>query len=136
MRATFGTRNKYSIIFVHGLGSNPDTTWRARRSDATLNTPEQPISENDSFVNWISDFLPNDLRKTKLDTRLLFYNFDSYWKRDAVHTRLSTLGADMLEHINDNIRRSENVGTKYLLHLGVSLMARLGTEPRYYIRGL
>jgi hypothetical protein len=64
----------------------------------------------DQFVNWVSDFLPDDLPlSTRNNVRLFFYNYDSYWKRDAVHTRLSVLGSDLLEHINDGIRASPTV---------------------------
>ena len=60
-------------------------------------------------MNWISEFLPNDLPpNSPNDTRVYFYNFDSYWKRDAVRTRLQNLGNGLLEHIK-GIRQSEQV---------------------------
>jgi hypothetical protein len=60
-------------------------------------------------VNWVSDFLLDDLPPSgRKDTRLFFYNYDSYWKRDAVHTRLWNLGIGFLEHVK-GIRRSEEV---------------------------
>lgn len=97
-----------SIVFVHGLGSNPDTTWQARRLADT------PDANSDRYVNWVSEFLPDDLPPiTRKDTRLYFYNYDSYWKRDAVQTRLWDLGEKLLEHIKTGIRRSEEVRIEY-----------------------
>jgi hypothetical protein len=61
-------------------------------------------------VNWVSELLPNDLPPAvREDTRIFFYNYNSYWKRDALHTRLSTLGNELLEHIKTEIRRTEEV---------------------------
>ncbi|KAJ4298025.1 hypothetical protein N0V90_005924 [Kalmusia sp. IMI 367209] len=81
------------IIFVHGLGSNPDTTWGPKDS------------------NWISQFLPTDIPVAlHKDVRIFFYNYDSYWKRDAVQTRLRNLGESLLGDMNSGIRRTEDVG--------------------------
>lgn len=83
-----------SIIFVHGLGSNPDTTWGLK--DA----------------NWVSDFLPQDIPTTlRDDVRIFFYNYDSYWKRDALQVRLSDLGKSLLAHITSKIRITAVVGS-------------------------
>ncbi|KAK3359536.1 hypothetical protein B0T25DRAFT_447962 [Lasiosphaeria hispida] len=102
--------NGFDIVFVHGLGSNPDTTWRATRSIAAGNTPEEATPDSERFVNWVSDFLPGDiLQAGSTDARIFFYNYDSYWKRDAVHTRLTSLGNELLEHINGGVRVSETV---------------------------
>ncbi|KAI0097334.1 hypothetical protein GGR51DRAFT_566660 [Nemania sp. FL0031] len=99
------------IIFVHGLGSNPDTTWRARRCTTKLETSAVPkASEAPEHacqdVNWVIDFLPDDLRfdEVRQDIRLFFYNYDAYWKRDALPERLSTLGAALVGRIESGIR--------------------------------
>ncbi|KNG46426.1 alpha beta-hydrolase [Stemphylium lycopersici] len=79
-----------AIVFVHGLGSNPDTTWGPKGS------------------NWISDFLPHDIPAAlHKEIRVYFYNYDSYWKRDAVRTRLWWLGRGLLDGICSHIRRTE-----------------------------
>lgn len=103
--------NIRSIIFVHGLGSNPDTTWRARKPTTTPNVPEEALPDiSERYVTWVSDFLPGDLLPaTRRDVRMFFYNYDSYWKRDALYTRLSVLGNGLLEHISGEIRLSEEV---------------------------
>ncbi|KAK3317106.1 hypothetical protein B0H66DRAFT_576700 [Apodospora peruviana] len=84
-------KDGFDIIFVHGLGSNPDTTWRATKLAATVDTPEEAATDNAQFVNWVSDFLPIDiLEATNTD-------------RDALYTRLANLGNEFLEHINEGI---------------------------------
>ena len=57
------------------------------------------MAQGDQYVNWVSDLLPDDLPSSSHgDNRIFFYNFDSYWKRDAVNTRLFNLGNGLLEH--------------------------------------
>lgn len=105
--------NLSSIIFVHGLGSNPDTTWQARRNTTTDGAPELSAGQKYDYVDWISDFLLDDLSALDTDIRVFYYNFDSYWKRDALHVRLSTLGTGLLEQIHGKIRSSEEVSIDY-----------------------
>jgi hypothetical protein len=72
--------------------------------------PAESAPGSEQYVTWISDFLPNDLPPAiRKDARILFYNYDLYRKRDAVHTRLWNLWNGLLEHINVGIRRSEEV---------------------------
>lgn len=98
-------RVSYSIIFVHGLGSNPDTTWKAKRSGTSPET-----SDNKDYVCWVTDFLPQDIRPEILQTlRVFFYNHDSFWQRDAAQTRLSNLGYNLLNLMSTEIRKTEEV---------------------------
>ena len=88
-------------MFVHGLGSNPDTTWTAKA----------PGSSKDK-VCWVTDFLPEDIPpQMRDDVRLYFYNYDSFWKRDAVQVELVDLGEDLLQNLRA-IRRNQNVSTR------------------------
>ncbi|KAJ5393627.1 uncharacterized protein N7487_011268 [Penicillium crustosum] len=91
------------IIFVHGLGSNPDTTWRARRSTNTLHPIEETRPNSEKYVNWVSDFLPSDIPQ-----------------RDAVYTRLQSVGTHLLEHIDGQIRQSKHEQGRYLIFVGHS----------------
>jgi hypothetical protein len=80
-------------VFVHGLGSNPDTTWGAKDH------------------NWVSDFFPQDIPPAvHIDIRIYFYNYDSYWKKDAVQAGLSGLAKSLLDRIQSEIRGTEEVG--------------------------
>ncbi|RDW56494.1 hypothetical protein BP5796_13135 [Coleophoma crateriformis] len=109
------------IIFVHGLGSNPDTTWRARKVDLLHDKAGCPRSTNDEYVNWISEFLPHDLPPTVCkDTRILFYNYDSYWKRDALKTGLVELGGQLLEEVKTKLRQTEEGQSRSLIFVGYS----------------
>jgi hypothetical protein len=59
----------------------------------------------------ISDFLPQDIPAAyHKEIRIFAYNYDSYWKRDAVQTRLRSLGESLLDDIESGIRREEAVG--------------------------
>ena len=67
-------------------------------------------------MNWVSDFLPHDLPpEIRKDTRVFFYNYDSYWKRDAIYTRLTSVGNSLLEHIDGQIYQSKDVSLDSVL---------------------
>ncbi|MCJ1307315.1 hypothetical protein MMC25_000961 [Agyrium rufum] len=109
------------IIFVHGLGSNPDTTWRARRVDPLQDKDVHPRYTDEQYVNWVSEFLPSDLSPTvRTDTRIFFYNYDSYWKRDALHTGLLELGGNLLEQVRTQLRQTEEGQGRSLIFVGYS----------------
>lgn len=56
------------------------------------------------------DYLPDDLPETvRRDTRIFFYNYESYWKRDAIDTQLWKLGNRLLEHIRSELHQAEEV---------------------------
>jgi hypothetical protein len=134
---SFNVANITSIIFVHSLGSNPDTTWRARKSANTSHPTEEIPPNSEQYVNWVSDFLPSDLpQDVRKDTRIFFYNYDSYWKRDAVYTRLQTVSSSLLEHINGQIRQSKHVSFGNSLIPGLLLRNPLiGAGSIFDLRG-
>lgn len=110
---------------MHGLGSNPDTTWQARRA----------TDSGEEDVTWVSDFLPDDLHHLEAgDIRLYFFNFESFWKRDAVQVRLATIGNDFLEHMANSIRRSQEVWDSVVQIRRESSDFDLGTQPRFHFR--
>ena len=97
-----------SVIFIHGLGSNPDSSWRAR-SDTNAS----------AYTQWIADFLPDDLPEyLKAGTRFYLYNYNSYWKRDAVATRLARMSGEMLTNIRHQIERPSGVRKPQYLGVG------------------
>lgn len=88
---------------MHGLGSNPDTTW------GVISTSHQP-SDTVTDGNWVDQFLPKDIPKQlQQHVRIFFYNHDTYWKRDAVQTRLMNMSHDMLARINSTLRATNKV---------------------------
>ncbi|KAI9658004.1 MAG: hypothetical protein M1821_002664 [Bathelium mastoideum] len=138
------------IVFVHGLGSNPDTTWQAEQPvDAFKTADTNTRSAHRQYVNWVSEFLPIDLASTsQKDIRIYFYNYDSYWKRDAIRTRLRNLGNELLEHIT-KIRQSEQERSRNLVLVGYSygglvvkqalVQAHMSQDPDHiakYIKGI
>ena len=58
----------HSIIFVHGLGSNPDITWKAKISAASPET-----SDSKDYVCWVTDFLPQDIGPETLQNLCVFF---------------------------------------------------------------
>ncbi|KAI9777909.1 MAG: hypothetical protein M1816_004381 [Peltula sp. TS41687] len=115
----FGSRtraNGLDIIFVHGLGSNPDTTWRARKTESNLEA-----THDQEYVCWVSDFLQQDIPATvRRDIRVFFYNHDSFWQRDAVQTRLPNIGRGFLDRIHAGIRRTKEERDRGLIFVGYS----------------
>jgi hypothetical protein len=60
--------------------------------------------------NWITHFLPDDLPQEVLPhTRAFFYNYDSYWYRDALEAQLWDLGERLLFHVSSEIQKCEKV---------------------------
>ncbi|EXJ63310.1 uncharacterized protein A1O5_11631 [Cladophialophora psammophila CBS 110553] len=113
-------RDGVDIIFVHGLGSNPDSTWQARRS---CDAGEQHRSEDvtDDLVCWVMDLLIDDLPPTvRRKTRIFFYNHDSYWQCGAVQTRLWNLAGNMLHHLRGRIHHSEEENARGLVFVAYS----------------
>ncbi|RKK06379.1 hypothetical protein BFJ68_g17629 [Fusarium oxysporum] len=87
------------IILVHGLGSNPDTTWQKLAKNVSRNHTD-PASQGKQFVNWVSDFLCEDFPpEVRRHARVFFYNYDSYWKNDAIEERRSRLGHELFEEV-------------------------------------
>ncbi|RYP01145.1 hypothetical protein DL765_010878 [Monosporascus sp. GIB2] len=90
------------IILVHGLGSNPDTTWQKLAKGGSHNHADLP-PPGKKYVNWVTDFLCEDLDPdVRRHVRVFFYNYDSYWMRDAVKERRSRLGQDLFEDVASN----------------------------------
>ncbi|KAH7139811.1 hypothetical protein B0J13DRAFT_638817 [Dactylonectria estremocensis] len=130
------------IIFVHGLGSNPDTTWRAGQCSTAPEAPEEACPESDRYVTWVCDFLPGDLYSdVRQDIRLFFYNYDAYWKRDALPERLSTLGVALVGRITSGIRTTDAERSRDLIFVAHSygglvvkkalLLAKADTSQSY-----
>ncbi|KAK3358679.1 hypothetical protein B0T25DRAFT_72891 [Lasiosphaeria hispida] len=61
-----------AIVFVHGLGADPNRTWK------------------NGDTCWITDFLPDDLGERGLGSsvQLFTFDYDSYWLRNADSTSL------------------------------------------------
>ncbi|KAJ5899177.1 hypothetical protein N7495_003921 [Penicillium taxi] len=62
-------------------------------------------------------FAKEEIRK---DARIFFYNYDSYWKRDAVYTRLTSVGNSLLEHIDGQIHQFKDEQSRHLIFIGHS----------------
>jgi hypothetical protein len=90
-----------SIVFVHGLGANPNTTWRS------------------GDTCWITDLLPDHLKDRGLQSRvrLFTFNYKSFWLRRS-HLQLSeTANAILQELASDEVHvRTTMVSQELTLH--------------------
>ena len=79
-----------SIVFVHGLGAFPDTTWQKRpqQSDGGIVSGQK--------TSWIRDLLQQDLP----EARLLFFDYDSTVHNDAPQKDLQDIGTELLQAFN------------------------------------
>ncbi|KAF2155189.1 hypothetical protein K461DRAFT_319642 [Myriangium duriaei CBS 260.36] len=92
------------IVFVHGLGSNPETTWGPLNSTC-----------------WVRDFLPEDIPGyLRNDIRIYLYNYDSHFKRESVRARLRVFGENMLVHVQTELRRTPEEQARHLIFVGHS----------------
>ncbi|TKX20812.1 tetratricopeptide repeat-containing protein 12 [Elsinoe australis] len=97
----------YDFVFVHGLGSNPDTTWTAKSTNGT--------------IRWIEDYLWEDLSlSVKQSIRIFYYNHDTYWKRDSASARLSSVAEDLLFEVKQHLHRHPAHRDRNLIFIGHS----------------
>ena len=93
--------NGLDIIFVHGLGSQPDSTWRAERRVEALALQDDNHRQQKEYVYWVNDYLTHDLiSKGRRGITLFYYNYDSAYYRDASEKRLQDLGDQLLSRIS------------------------------------
>ena len=93
--------NGLDIIFVHGLGSQPDSTWRSEKRVAALALQNGKQRQQMEHVYWVNDYLVSDLASNgHRGIRLFYYNYDSAYYRDASEKRLRDLGCQLLSRIS------------------------------------
>jgi hypothetical protein len=103
-----------SIIFIHGLGANPDSTWGGKRpqlnhrDDGNVNNHKE--TNEMKPVNWVRDFFWKDLPQEWQDnTRLFFFNHDTWWEKDALYDGLDEVATKFLEGIHKKFKTTDNV---------------------------
>jgi hypothetical protein len=106
----------FTIIWVHGLGSNPDTTWLGNTLRGVQDS--RPTLPPELRVNWIEDLLfPDLVALSKTAIEMFHYNYESYWLRDSVQQRLPRMAEDMLMHICHYLSQQIDVGTLSFISL-------------------
>ncbi|KAI6777606.1 Ankyrin-1, partial [Emericellopsis cladophorae] len=79
------------IVAVHGLGSDVYWAW-------TWKNPADP-GNPDLHVRWLQD--PDMLPAVVPHSRILLYNYNSRWHKDAPKTRLSLCGEELARSVRD-----------------------------------
>jgi hypothetical protein len=101
-----------SVVLLHGLGSHPDTAWSAK---VDLDHVSGNPTETNRLVCWVTDFLPQDIPiDMRPNIRLFFYNYDTYYMRDAVHTTIENAAQNFLGHLN-SVRQTDTVSPLKLM---------------------
>lgn len=98
-----------SIVAVHGLGSQADWSWTWK--DDTLQPDGKP-----RLVNWLKD--GNMLPEVVPKTRILSYNYESRWHKNASKTRLQICGEELVNAIHDF---RKGISDRPLIFVGHSL---------------
>lgn len=97
MSSTFNSKN-LSIIAVHGLGANPEYAWIRKVGEGR--------------VNWLRD--QNMLPAKITNARIMTFNYESSWLKDAPKQRRS-ICADQLLSALDNMRKEVRTGALQIL---------------------
>lgn len=112
--------NGLDLIFVHGLGSQPDSTWRAEKRVEVVDLQSGNQQQQKEYVYWINHFLAPDLvSKYRRGIRLFYYNYDSAFYRDASEKRLQDLGDQLLSRITSrrqSLTSEQNRGIVFVGH--------------------
>ncbi|CAG8376302.1 unnamed protein product [Penicillium salamii] len=117
LHADHAPKSRFDLVLTGGH----NVTTRARGVECAKKATKTSDShsnstEDEQYVNWVSDFLPHDLpHEIRKDVRIFFYNYDSYWKRDAIYTRLSTIANGLLEQIDSKLSQSQRERSRPLI---------------------
>lgn len=114
-----------SIVFVHGLGAFPDTTWQHRPEQSAQDTASgQPVS-------WVRDLLAQDIR----EARLMFFNYDSTTYNDAPQKDLQDIGMELLQAFDVARLRQSPLVRSFIIHMVRSLYrCKLTTDRSETVR--
>ncbi|KFG85892.1 NACHT and Ankyrin domain protein [Metarhizium anisopliae] len=103
---------KIDIVAVHGLGANPDYAWVWLPKN---NPPNRRGYPNKPF-NWLRELLPAKISKP---CRVLAFNYDSRWFRDAPQQKLSSISDTLLDSLR-NDREQNKAIDRPLIFIGHS----------------
>ncbi|KIW70685.1 hypothetical protein PV04_02930 [Phialophora macrospora] len=129
------------LVFVHGLGSNPDTTWRAA-IPTNASQPNQNDAPNSAvsyeYVWWVRDLLPEDIPPSiRENIRAFHYNYDSSYLREAPQTLLRGLGNALVHDLDGMLEETENgrklvfVGSSYGGLVVKQALVHASTMPKF-----
>ncbi|OCL09943.1 hypothetical protein AOQ84DRAFT_290259 [Glonium stellatum] len=92
------------IIAIHGLASNPETTWESR---------EKPQNTDSKPPLWLCDFLPHE----NLNARVIAFNHNTAWEANALSKSLHEYGDDLLRALR-RIRQTTEEMSRPIIFIG------------------
>lgn len=101
---------------VHGLGANPNKTWTYRQDIATK-SGKADVQSEEAIVGetmWLKDLLPQDIP----NSRIMTFNSDSAWLRDAPRESMRPLASRLLANLDD-ARQERDVSSLAVIALAI-----------------
>lgn len=90
-----------STVAIHGLGADPEWTWRRqrRKQDKSLCSSggSHAGEESDSHVSWLRDFLAEDFPTA----RVMTFGYNADWIGRSLKVTADERGIDLLNSIKD-----------------------------------
>jgi hypothetical protein len=97
---------RISIVAVHGLGANPDWAW-VRKVKAKVRATDE-----EKKVNWLAD---PDLLPGKIPhARIMTFNYESKWHKDAPKQRRSLCADQLLTALDNKRKEVKTIGNRFL----------------------
>ncbi|KAF8523952.1 hypothetical protein BU17DRAFT_85441 [Hysterangium stoloniferum] len=112
------------IVAVHGLASNPETTWESRKPSQSPSVPgttaaaaHDPSSnpEITPKLSWLRDVLPNDI----LNARIMNFSHNTAWQGNSLSKSLHDHADDLLRALEWE-RRTPEAKRRPLIFIGHS----------------
>ncbi|KAI9860939.1 MAG: hypothetical protein M1813_005618 [Trichoglossum hirsutum] len=111
-----------SLVFVHGLGSDRVKAWSTKRKDAFTRRWGNGLAlKHLEEVNWVSDFLQEDLRpEIRGFVRTYLYGYDSGWMIDAPVVDVHSLARNLLDTIAVQSRSEDSANRRRVIFVAHS----------------
>ena len=85
-----------SIVIVHGLASDPFTTWSPRKAKQSPETSSE-LAKSPESESWVADWLPQELERRRLRSRIMIFKHNSAWTANSLSKSLEDHGDDLIQ---------------------------------------
>ena len=108
-----------SIVVVHGLASNPKTTYEMR-----IHSKDSSLVASTTKPMWLRDFLPEE----NLNARIMAFSHNTAWEANALSKSLQECGDDLLRALRRVRQKAEvendSLGPSFRLHVQALTLLR------------